>query len=274
MKITIINKENEEFFLSFMDNIMYKDNENILRLGALEDDNEVAGAMVVQTSETGADILSLFVRPEYRRNGYGRELVNTLFSLARGTDQNRIQVHFPMDETAMAFFYDMGFELVSDMSLKYVRLGSALNSPVCQKNVLKAKSDNVKLISELDSAEKNAFANYMKSKGFWETGYYTPEFSSVCLSKDTVTSIMLTQAGDGNASILWLDFNPSCQKELLSHLGVLLRHMQSDERFGDNSKIYFAVENEKFVDILSKLSLDLGMVKKESEYVLGAKVIV
>lgn len=62
----------------------------------------------------------------------------------------------------------------------------------------------------------------MKKKGFWESGYYDPDFSSVCISDD---------------------------------------------------KIYFAAENEKFVDILSRLSLNFGIVKKEQDYTFGAKVI-
>ena len=273
MKITILNKENEDFILSFMSNVIYKDNDDLLCLGALDDDNNVAGAMAAQTNEDGADILSLYVSPEYRRQGYGRELVNTLLSLGVGTEQNRFMVHFPKDDIAIAFFEAMGFELIEDMALKYTRLGDALESPLCRKNVLSAKSDNIKLISELDPEIKNSFARYMKKKGFWESGFYDPEFSSVCLDGDKITSIMLAHAGTEVAAILWMDFNPDCQKELFKHMGMLLRKMEADDRFDEDARIYFAAENEKFVDILSRLSLDPGLVRKDSDYILGAKVV-
>ena len=274
MKITLINKENEDAFMSFMSNEIYKDNEELLRIGALDDDDNVAGALAAQISTVGADILSLYVNPEYRRKGYGREMVNTVFSLVSGTESNRVSAHFPKDDTAMAFFDAMGFELIEDMAIKYARLGEILESPVCRKNVLSANSDNVRIISELNAEEKNHFANYMKKRGFWVSGYYDPEYSSVCLDGDRITSTMLAHAGDGVAAILWMDFDRSYQKQLFKHMGVLIRRLESDERFDRSSKVFFAAQNEKFVDILSKLTLDPGIIKKEDSYIFGAKVIV
>ena len=274
MKITIINKENEDAFLSFMSNVIYKDNEDLLLIGALDDDDNVAGALAAQFSPVGADILSLYVLPEYRRQGYGTEMVNTIASLVSGSDQNRIFAHFPVDETAMDFYDSLGFELVEDMAIKYARLGEITASETFQKNVMSAKTDNAKLISELDPAEKNAFAEYLKKRGFWESGYYDPEYSSVCISGDKITSVMLSHAGEGVAAILWMDFSKSCQKELFKHMEMLLRRLEADERFDKSSRIYFAVQNEKFVDIVSKLTLDSGIVQKEDGYIFGAKVII
>ncbi len=274
MKITIINKGNEEYFLPFMTNVILKESEDLLCLGALDEDGNVTGALAAQLSENGAEIMSIYVVGDSRRMGYGRALVSTLFSLVEGTGQNRVSVHFPKDKATLAFYDSMGFELMKDVALKYVRVGDALESSACQKNVLPARTDGLKLISELSPDEMVSFARYMKKKGFLISEYYDPAYSSVCINAEgKVTSVLLANAGTGAVAILWMDFIPACQKELFGHLGKLLRSMQKDRRFDLDSKIYFEAVNEKFVDVLTRVSLGRGYVKKEDNYVFGAKVV-
>ncbi len=68
-------------------------------------------------------------------------------------------------------------------------------------------------------------------------------------------------------------YKTKTQKELFKHLGRFIRCLEKDSRFDENSRVYFEVENVKFVNILSRLSLDIGIVKKEDNFVFGAKVV-
>lgn len=272
MKITLIDKENEKYFQPFMTDVTDSGTKDLLRIGALDDEGNIAGALAAQTDMSEVDIVSIYVDPGYRNQGYGRLMVETLLGLVPDAGTYRFLVHFNDEDGLRPFFGHMGFEIVKDMELKYVTFIDACMSPLCRKQVLGRKAESIHFISELDAFRKNMLSKYMLKKGYSLSTSYDPEFSSVGIGAGKITSIMLADTDGRDVSVLWMDFLPSCQKELFDHINLLLNRMNM-RHFEDDARIFFVTQNAKFTDILIKLSMGSGYARKEADHLYGVRIL-
>ena len=273
MKLTLINKENEEYFLTLMTEAGRNAQDNAIRIGVLNDAGHAAGALVARIESDVLDIISLFVSENSRRNGYATAMIKTLIGLCDPGEQTAISVQFCADDELYGFFEALGFELIYDMPLEFVTLRYAHRSRICKKNVLHASSNELLKISDLNRLQSNTLANYFRKNGLPVAGDHDADLSTLCMKDEEVKSIMLAKRVGSDVTVLWMDFKPSRQKDLFKHLGLLIRTMDSDEHFDDNSRIYFAPENGRFTDTLVRLSIGAGYVEKDTDYFYGVKML-
>ena len=273
MNLTLITKENEEAFGSLMTYMGRHTESDAIRIGAIGDNGQAAGALVARVEPGILDIVSLYVVEKFRRRGIATAMMNTLAALCDPEDQSSVTVQFSADDDLYGFFEAYGFELIYDMPLEYVTLRYVHRSRLCRKNVLHSSGKDLTRISDLNRAQTNALAVYFRKRGILANNNYDAELSTVCISDDEIKSIMLAKCTDSDVSVLWMDFKPSRQKDLFMHLGALVRVMDADENFDDDSRIYFVPENGKFTDTLVRLTIGSGYVEKDTDYFYGVKLI-
>ena len=274
MRLTIINDQNEDSFIPLM--TYYESDggmEDCLRIGVVDPGGAAAGALVARVDKKIIDIVSLYVVQKNRRQGYAKAMLRSLIELADPDEQTFISVRFSEDDELYAFFEAMGFELVYDMPLEYVSLRYVYKSGIFRRNVIRAGSSDIIKIDKLDNYQANTLVRYLKKKSLTGGGSFNPKISTVCMHGEEISSIMLAERSESDVSILWMDFTPGHQKELLKHLNMLVQYMHLDPAFNEDSCIYFAPENRRFTDTLVRLSIGENIVRKDTDYIFGVKLL-
>ncbi|MBO4899596.1 MAG: GNAT family N-acetyltransferase [Lachnospiraceae bacterium] len=274
MRLTVINDQNEDSFLPLMtyyeaDGIA----EDCLRIGVVDSGGYAAGALVARIDKKIIDIVSLYVVQGSRRRGYAKAMLQALIDLARPDEQTFISVRFSEDNELYAFFEAMGFELVYDMPLEYVSLRYVYRSGIFRRNVIRAGDSDIIKVDKLDNFQANTLVRYLKKNSLTGGGSFNPKLSTICIRGEEISSIMLAERAEADISILWMDFAPGHQKELLRHLNLLVQFMQADPAFNEESRIYFAPENRRFTDTLVRLSIGENIVRKDTDYFFGVKLL-
>ena len=269
MRLTIINEYNEKAFIPFMTDASDPGGAELIRIGAVDTEGYAAGALVARADDMIIDIISLYVDPKRRRQGFAKMMIDALAALTRPDENTFISVRFIEDDDLYAFFEAMGFELIYDMSLEYITLRYVRRSDIFKRSVLKAGSSDVLPIAQLDRINGNKLARYLKKMSLGQIGSFDPAASSVCINGEEIISILLADVIDNDTSILWMDFKAGHQKNLFKHLNRLVKYMESDPRFDEDSKICFAPENRKFSETLVRLSVGKDHIKKSADYIYG-----
>ena len=112
------------------------------RLGAFAPDGELVGTVRLLPRKGsklrhGADVLFLYVRPEWRRRGVGRQLMRELVIEARGIDGLRqLELAVSRDSTGAIMLYEsLGFESTGVLK-DQIRVGDRYHDLVAMWKVL------------------------------------------------------------------------------------------------------------------------------------------
>ena len=185
MELTKITHENEKAFLSMLPGSAAKPSENVIRLGILDDRCAAAGALSAKRYDGFIDVMSLYIVPDHRRQGYGRELINRLFEAASSLKLGAVTGEFLEDEASKGFAEAMGCDLFQGKRQYSFSMGNFLRSPL-YKRLLKGKDDHqAPFVSTLSLNDRKILDNH--------TGhvFYDPSWSTACIEKGMYKSCLL-----------------------------------------------------------------------------------
>lgn len=104
---------------------------------AIASGGEVAGLAIVQCVGGEAEILTLGVRPDFRRHGLGAELLAAALSAARARGASVMHLEVAQDNAAaLALYRGHGFETTGRRPNYYVRGGGQRCDAVLMRTVL------------------------------------------------------------------------------------------------------------------------------------------
>lgn len=274
MQITRITEVNEEFFQPFLPDAADYERPELLRLGAVTDDNEVAGALAAVIDFEVIEIMSIYVLPEYRRQGYGRELVNTVISLAEQAEgsYSAISASFAEDLTVRAFWAALGFDIFGDMSMYQIRFGEIMRSEKCRKILLKGDTKGVRQISSLDDTEKRILDNYLTERSMPVTGYYDPDWSTVVFTEGEISSAMLIKPSMGRINVLWFGMDSKDIKEPLKHMATYIRKIEADPSYDGTTPIVFPADNDSLLDVVETFTGSKSHITMTESYSQAIKL--
>ena len=128
MMLTTIDKNNFDAFADILpfDELPPKDGTCIC-LGAIENE-KTAGAAVMTVSEDEAYLSSIYVIPEFRRQGIGKALMKELAEAAKTFQTGALNTDFFPDEALSAFFSSLGYLVLPADTLCYTSYETLRNS--------------------------------------------------------------------------------------------------------------------------------------------------
>ena len=183
MTITRIDNTNRSFFGPFLLEASERSSQNILRLGAIED-GVACGAAAFEINDVSAELLTLFVAPDYRRRGIGRALLDAFTSLTVNTDVASLAVSFmPEEKDGLTdFFTAAGFECFGGSPVLSLDYEDTKNCSTLDKYLLKADRSGIALsVDELSDIQRHqldsTLRSYGTSLGEVEVGSFSPELS-------------------------------------------------------------------------------------------------
>ena len=251
MSTEIISSKNIRYFKSLMPDELGQDVKDglISGIGAWFAD-EPAGVILYrgQGSEQ-ADLLYIYVEPEYRRLGVGSELIEatecTYFNFIYEATGDRVTLEPFFDAVdIMTERVDYPF---SELSLKQIK------EEFLKHSVLKAQKKG-SFFDEMESDEKAVVSKWMMDEyGVSITGYSTDKPKSIFSVRDghTDSAVLLSEMNDDTLN---LDYIYSARKnkgELLGMLHRAFRKALSD--YGTESYIRMMPKTDDGMNLYNKL---------------------
>ncbi len=256
MQITRITRKNEEYFRPFLADVSDYERPNLLRLGAVTDKEEVAGAVSAIVDEDMLEIESVYVGESARRKGYGRALITALFDLSEKTQgtYRAVAANFPENTAVRAFFEDLGFDIFDGMSLIRMRFGEIMRLDRCRKLLIRNDTKGIRSIASLDESETRLLNNFFADKSIPSRGYFDPEWSTVCMNQNTIGSVMLIMPAADKVEILWFGMDSRDVTEPLKHMTSYLKKVENSPLYGGTTSVVFPDDNEKVIEAITNLS--------------------
>lgn len=226
----------------------------------VETDDCHAGALIGRFIDTGEyEILSLFVLPEYRRQGVGELLLETLADVIGEYDAN-VNITFSAmtedDKELIAFLDDQGFEEYSDAEshLFAVKLGDFMETKL---NKGKMNVDyptfadlSEKQLAALDKVDGDKFVP--KPTGGFSSERILPEVSTAVLKGDTPVAYAVVEKEDENTLILSsLYVDDEENTTLLRLLRCVMKRL--NENYPPETVILLLAVNDDSLEILTSL---------------------
>ena len=108
MDFTVIDKDNFKIFSPIIFDAFTDDSKEVLRIGAVEDNN-IIGTMSIsyQTAMDTAILDSLYVLPEYRKKGKGKEMLNKAEELVK-KHVNCLEAEYPESSKGLEALFKSG----------------------------------------------------------------------------------------------------------------------------------------------------------------------
>ncbi len=249
MQLTRITKENERTFLPLFPASALIASGDLIRLGILDDEGAVAGALSAWIYDRYIDILSLYILSSYRRQGYGKTLVDALADIAKRNGYEALTGEFLRDTGSAVFAGNCGFELFEDRTQFCFTLGEYLRSPLYKRLVSRKRSRPVSRVSTLSREERQIIDRRF---GF---RFYDPNWSTAIIENGRYKSCLLAEYDpykrngkqQGNINILMIDSKNGSPFEFLFHIRALSD--KAIKEFGDDKDVVFRMifKNEKII---------------------------
>ncbi len=251
MVVTSITEKNEEYFRPFLNDMAKHSSPAMLRLGITDDDGNVAGAIGAMVDHSSIEIESLYVLEDFRRQGYGSRLVLELEELALNSGEySSLSVSMFDDDGMEEFFESLGFDIFDGIVMYYVMLGEVFRSEKLRQYLLKSDIEGIYAISDLGSAEKKKLYRYLTMIGMPLRGYYDPEWSTVTVGDGEINGVMLAVPCDDEIKVIAQSMDSAHYKKAISQLKVLAHKIELDERYDSSSRITFASNDDRFIEIV------------------------
>ena len=149
-----------------------------LLFGALDDEGEAAGGVAVRIDENRLLILSLYVVPQLRRQGIGRELMNQLEEFAYGMGFAGITIYFPeeADGSLEAFLKAQGFAPDEEASLMEISLEELMGNKATTSDDTSVRSleevtdaDYIRFLKGIDASREEEEAKLPMEQEAYDT---------------------------------------------------------------------------------------------------------
>ena len=227
-KITTVNKKAFESFLPKNDSLIIQPQ---IRIGVTDGKGNAVGALCAVTDQFYTEIVSIYVLPDKRRQGYGRAMFNTLTRLIKDSRSETLTAEFLDDGSNSYFFRTMGFEMFESKIQYSFSLKEFLRSPLYKRFI---KGKNIKeatLISDLDLIGSK--------KVSLETGNpsYDPEWSTVYSKNGKYLSFLLASRYDKDICIVWMENLEQNNVNLMYNISGLFH--QTVRTFGEDADITY-----------------------------------
>lgn len=247
MVITRITKKNELLFNYLFPKEAEGPGPDLIRLGVISDDGKGVGTLSARVYGTEVFIISLFILEAYRRQGYGRALMEWLINFLKDEGIEVLNTEFYSDRASEAFAEAMGFELFEMRPIYTFLLGEVFRSPLYKKHIEGKKVYKVKPVSALSTAKRKIFE---KSVGGRE---FDPDWSTAVITRGKCTSSLLITHGKQDVSFVFINSINNNLRELLYHIRALV--FKTIEEFPDRRDIEFrlTILDERRVDNLAGL---------------------
>ena len=265
MQITRITKENEKFFGPFLTRGALYASPNLIRLGVIED-NRAAGALSAVMHDAHIDITSLYVLPEFRRQGFGSALVDALESASRYRGIETISAEFLEDDDSTAFFDHLGYDLFSRFEQYSFTLGELMRSQIGKRYIEGKDPKHVVNISDMPSSDRKILDQHIGTRD------YTPSWSTAYIRGSKYVSSLLASPSSDGVSIVWLNSLSDNPMIFLYHIRALVR--KTSEVFPGNMGMEYRITLERD-EIRQKITNLLGgtmHMRSMGRYINAVKV--
>ena len=251
MKITRITTNNAACFSPLLFGEAQFDTPSRIRLGVADDNNRVAGAIAMETAGPYYEILSLYVLPEFRRQGYGTALVNAVKTLVKGTEKDAIVIFFGEDPVLSSFLTGENFDC--DVRCGQFSFSKRIfsSSRFYQRFIANQNASDIKTVAELDNRERKAFYNILVQEGLRTEGWYDPEFSTVVLNGITVTGALFCVCKKNTVDVVYFYNASHKQSDAVKHIRKLIDALDANYPKNQDFRISFIGENISLVLFLS-----------------------
>ena len=209
MKITRIGEKNFKFFEQFMLQTAAAGENNMVRLGVIDEDT-ACGAAVFRIGEYEAELLSLYVAPEFRRRGAAQLLLDTFEELAEDSGLQSIMAVWLKEMGGLAeFLKKNGFLLLDGSPAFSFRAGDALKSEKLKKYLARSFVGKCITVKELPPTRQKALENFVRHGGFEVYG----SIEGQCT--EGISFVMLDRAEMPTACMLCTDIGEQITVDVL-----------------------------------------------------------
>lgn len=256
MEITRIGEKNQKWFEQLLLQAAEADGDNIIRLGVIED-GTACGAAAFRVGEYEAELLSLYVTPDFRRRGAAQSLLDTFEELADDTGLEGIMAVWMQETGGMAEFLEKnGFLLLEGSPAYAFRAGDALKSENLKKYLSRSFVGSCVTVKELPPTRQRALEMFVRQGGFEVYGSIltqcTAELSFVMLDQaEMPTACMLCTDTGEQITVDVLLSRAESQVAILKLFGKLYEKMMKEGR--EDTKICCLAINPQIPPMLELL---------------------
>ncbi len=267
MKISRITEENEQAFAAFFPEYAQSPGHNLIRLGVVDENETASGALCAQLIRQSAEILSVYVTPEKRRQGYASLLLRVLEDLLKKHSYNAMACNFIEEEDSALFLHAFGFRLLSGRTRYFFTLEEVLRSPLYQKLIMGKELRSATRVPNLNPEERIIFERIVKGNR------YDPEWSSAYFRNGKCMSLLLANRIVTDVDIMWLETSGEDSLSILHPLRTLLE--MTIKEFGKKPDVMFRMtfENEKMFGNIASLLGGTRHLRKDGKYLIAVKLI-
>ncbi len=268
MKITKITKDNEMSFISFFPGSAAKASPKVIRIGVTDDSGSAAGAVSAGIGSPHADLISLYVLPRFRRQGYGSALMDQLLSILKDIGSADLSGEYLDDDELNGFFSAKGFDLFPGYPQFYTTVGDVLRSPLLKRlNKIKGTGD-IKTVSSLSVMEKKIFDGSVANKD------YDPDFSTALIKNGRYYSCLLANRSEDGINVIWNDSVAKSPDEFRRHTHDFTKKVISEYSDRPDTPIHMTFERQVVIDFIEKTLGGKGHLRSEGRYVNVVKLLV
>ena len=224
------------------------------------DGNTPAGTAVVDDDGDLLSIESLYILPEFRRQGIAGAFLSFLYDLGRDGGRLFLTSEFAdRQEDLKAFFLNAGFLLtaVADTYCFYQR--NAVKNEKAFKHVSRPYEGRCVPVQSLSAAETNEFVTFLSDFGYSAAVLKQPDFSKVlsCCSFDKANNLMSFMlcfvCGDDIVVEMLAGKQNFCTILTFRHLLTELRKRDEKGKIPENGRVIFQGEKDSVIRSLEEL---------------------
>ncbi len=273
MRVTRITSQNEEYFLPLLHEQARKERPGLLRLGVTDDGKKPAGALSAFAGSKDIELSYVYILHEFRRQGYGRALVDLLVKLARISGYEILSAYAENSYENQAFLRDTGFELFEGAEVYQARLGELIRSEKLKKYLFDKNHKGIRHISSLDTSEMKILGRFLADNKILKNIAYDKDFSTVCISDGRVTSVMIAHRLPEGMEMTCIADEDTDKTDAFRHFMTLLQSMCQDLSFDDATELIFMSDDDIFLDIFASLEKNTERLKSRRDILHGIRLL-
>lgn len=164
IQVTKIGPQNQQWFEEFL--MTPESTEDMIRLGVIEDDT-ACGAAAFRIGRSSAELMSLYVAPEFRRRGAAQSMLDTFLEFGGKLGLTSLMTVYMGDNAEMGAFLAKNGFLQLDSSESYLFLtGDALQSGKLTEIASSGITGNCVPVDKLPPTRQRALERFVRKGGF------------------------------------------------------------------------------------------------------------
>ena len=267
MKITGITKNNIAAFISLLPGSAVKTDKNLIRIGVVDDGGKAAGALSARADQYSIDILSLYVFPDKRGNGYGSALMDAFEGFFEKLDPTAVSREYVENDSLNDFFLHYGYDLFPGKNLYKTTVGDILRSPMYKKIKRAKRKTGYTYVSKLSVMDRKAFDIAVQNAD------YDPEWSTARIENGKYTGCMLCNTGNGSINVIWTDSVDLSPDDFRQHTALMLDKIKETYDNRRDVEIFMTFERPDVVNFIKRSFGGYGHLKTAGRYINAIKIV-